>query len=497
MHDDDHKTVTAGAKKRKPQPDGTLELRRQRDGTLRPYWYGRFMVDGRRLSATLGPVLGSPHPSGSVAAPGNDAFEKSRLAALKKLAVKVAEAREKRDAAHWVKRLHQLQHGAPLKTYPVAQLIEAWERLPRRKARGEMNAGYVSAVHATLRRFIAYVETSHPHIKEVGQVTRLVASGFMASDEAVKLSAKTRNDWLKRMRAVFRSLLAEDYIARNPFEGIPLHQVQHVHRRPLSAAEVEGVLLAVAKDDFTRPLIVCALSTALRRGDCCLLRWADVHLDERTGDGAPSLDHVRVKTSKTGETITAPIDARLKPELLRARALPGPLGEFVWPEQAAMIRHNPDGVTLRIQAAFARAGLESTDTHVDRARGMRRASVVDFHSLRTTWITDRLSEGIPIEAVKRTSGHRTTDVVTEHYYKPGDQQHLRTLAGSGVAVPSRDARMLEILRGMTADTWKRDRKQLEVILTGGPGSVRQAGGKTRKGTKRVQPEDGGAMSAAG
>jgi len=57
-----------------------------------------------------------------------------------------------------------------------------------------------------------------------------------------------------------------------------------------------------------------------------------------------------------------------------------------------------------------------TSTHA--AHGMRKASVKDFHSLRTTWITEALTRGVPIETVKRISGTGRFEVVTTHYFRP-------------------------------------------------------------------------------
>ena len=443
-----------------------LELRRQKDGSLRPYWYGRYEVNGKRYCVALGKIEGKPHSSLLLTEAGDKTFEKSRLKALGDLAVKVQEAREKRDAQHWVKRLHELQHGETIKTFPVADLIKAWERMPKKKTREELQPRYVAGLHATLRRFVAFAQTKHPNMKDVGQVTRAVAGEFMAAEEARGLSAKTRNDSLKRLRAVFRSLLNEDLVGRNPFDGIPLHTENHVHRRPLTQEEIANLLKAVADDDFTRPLIVCALSTAMRRGDCCCLKWMDVHLDGKDTVGSPVLDHVIVKTSKTGETVTAPVDERLKAELIRAKANADGRSPYVWPEQAALQADKQQGVSWRVSQAFERAGLGDKETQVKRKRGIRQASVVDFHSLRTTWITDKLAAGIPIEAVKRTSGHRTTDVVTEHYYKPGEQQHLRTLNGDGAGVKSRDEQLRAIIDGMTAKTLKKDKARALALLNG-------------------------------
>jgi hypothetical protein len=50
---------------------------------------------------------------------------------------------------------------------------------------------------------------------------------------------------------------------------------------------------------------------------------------------------------------------------------------------------------------------------------MQKASVKDFHSLRTTWITMALSAGVPMELVRRVTGHSTVEVVLKHYFRPG------------------------------------------------------------------------------
>ncbi len=436
---------------------------------LRPYWYGRFEAGGKRYCVKLCPIEGKPHPSLSLTEAGNREFEKSRKKALALLAVKTEQAREKRDAQHWVKRLHELQTGEAIKAFPVANLAGAWT--PKAKMSEELHPRYVADVHATLRRFIEFMQAKHSNMQDAGQVTPAVAGEFMAAEESrgkdgKKVSAKARNDSLKRMRKVFRDLLKQGIIARNPFDWLNLHAENHVHRRPLTPEEIAKVLTAAEHDDFTRPLFVCALSTAMRRGDCCRLKWVDVHLDEKDAAGRPVPDHVTVKTSKTGETVTAPVDERLRAELLRAREKTGGEG-YVWPEAAEMVKTNADGVTWRVQQTFMRAGLGDEARHAERARGVRRASIVDFHSLRTTWITDKLSAGVPIEAVKRTSGHQTTDVVTEHYFKPDVKQQLDALNGGNHAVGAdRDEQFRRIIGRMTPKTLKKDKARLLAILDG-------------------------------
>ena len=69
----------------------------------------------------------------------------------------------------------------------------------------------------------------------------------------------------------------------------------------------------------------------------------------------------------------------------------------------------------------------NSETREDREQGVRRGSVRDFHSFRVTWVTLALSAGVPMEIVKRVTGHKTTDVVLKHYFKPGKEELKKTL----------------------------------------------------------------------
>ena len=58
----------------------------------------------------------------------------------------------------------------------------------------------------------------------------------------------------------------------------------------------------------------------------------------------------------------------------------------------------------------------------------RRASVLDWHALRVTWVTLALSAGVPMEVARLVTGHKTVEVVLKHYFKPG-REHLRAVLG--------------------------------------------------------------------
>jgi hypothetical protein len=64
-------------------------------------------------------------------------------------------------------------------------------------------------------------------------------------------------------------------------------------------------------------------------------------------------------------------------------------------------------------------------TQAPRECGHRVASIRDWHALRTTFVTLALSAGVPMELVRKVTGHRTVDIVMTHYFRPG-REVLRT-----------------------------------------------------------------------
>lgn len=59
-------------------------------------------------------------------------------------------------------------------------------------------------------------------------------------------------------------------------------------------------------------------------------------------------------------------------------------------------------------------------TRVERKQGAIAASVRDWHALRTSFVSLALSAGVPMELVRRVTGHATVDIVLKHYRRQDD-----------------------------------------------------------------------------
>jgi len=334
-----------------------LEFRKQRDGSLRDVWFGRFEIDGKRFCYNLGVKIGgTPPESLSLLDEGDAAFERSRAAAQAKLESIVEEARTKRDSARLVEKLYEIKTGESIKSVKLEALAEDWLKIPRRR---KPNERYAGQCQSTLRRFAAFVRQENRKADEIAHVTRPVARAFMDAETKRGVTAKTWNDTLKLLRASFKYLLPAGAI--NPFSDTPTRDTETVFRKPFSPEELKAILDAARDDDFIRPILVTGICTAMRRGDCCLLKWKDVDL---------KWHFITVKTAKTGQTVSIPIFPMLREELAgRARGTgstsprPSPQrgegathrpGEgYVFPKQARMYLENPDGITWRVKKVLA------------------------------------------------------------------------------------------------------------------------------------------------
>jgi integrase len=455
-----------------------LEFRRGRDGTLRPHWYGAFMVDGKRYGVNLGiAITGKIPASGSLKDQGDAAFERSRHLAMAKLEEVQSEASRKSTHTHLLERIIEIKSGEAVATVRLDDLGAEWVKIPRRR---QTNLRYAAQCQSTLARFVAFLKATYPKAREIIQVTRPMARAFLEVETQRGVTAKTWNDTLKLLRATFKHLLPGG--ANNPFLGIPTREQETVFRKPFTPEELNAILQAAEADDFIRPVIVIGLCTAMRRGDCCTLKWADVDLNQ---------GFITVKTAKTGQTVSIPIFPKLRDELA---ALPRAGSPFVLPAQARMYAENPDGITWRVRKVFAAAGFADAadrpqaesgeslpaaeptpihrgDIHAERATGLRRASLRDFHSFRVTWVTLALTAGVPLEIVQKVTGHKTADVVLKHYYQPGRDDFRATLQNAMPKLLMKGERtatesILAILDAMTPQSLEHDREQIRRLLAG-------------------------------
>ncbi|QHI68456.1 tyrosine-type recombinase/integrase [Tichowtungia aerotolerans] len=404
-----------------------LEIQKKKDGSLKSnWWYGRFEMDGRNHCINLGVEIKGRIPK-TLRKQGDTAFECSRTLAGAKLKELQSEARNTKTAKHHLQELYEIKAGEDIALIPLKELEAHWEVIPSKRKRATQQT---KRQKASIRQFREFIEANFPAATLMSQITRRMALGWMKDINDKGMSATSYNVKLSLLRGIFEQLGPEAGVIANPFAGIPYRALNTVHRQPFTQEELNQILNHC--DPILRPVVLTAMCTAMRRGDCCRLKWESVDMEG---------GFVTVKTSKTGEVAEIPLFPALRSEL---EHLPR-VSEFVFPEAEEMYRTNIHGLSWRFKKALKNAGI--TDTVVEREDTRMKASVKDFHSLRTTWITMALSAGVPMELVRRVTGHSTVDVVLKHYFRPGKEAFKtaletampKMLTGGGEEAPETEA----------------------------------------------------------
>ena len=433
------------------------------------WWYGRWQQDGQRHCIRLKVKIAGRPPE-----PVNEeAFEASRKIAQEELDKRIAQFKEQKRPEDLLQDLHRVKFGARIGRIALRDLNEAWLRIPRKKQPGK---SYLDWAKSVFNRFTAFVVEENPQVKELAGVSKAIAEAFMRFEEKDKsrgVSPKTFNAELILLRGAFEHLREDAGMLSNPFGRIVTKDKETIHRKPFSPDELKAILAAAQEDRLIRPMIIVGMTTAMRRGDTCLLKWEAIDLKNR---------FVTVKTSKTGSNVAIPMFPLLYDEL---SGLPSKKGIYVFPNLAEAYQRDPDWINKRLRVVFAQAGFADSDDmtdeekkshrgdiHVDRPHGMNKANIRGFHSFRVTWITLALTAGVPMELV-RVTGHKTVDVVLQNYFQPGREEFRRVLQTNMPRLLSNGQittdklpkeQMREILDGMTGESWKKDRDALLALL---------------------------------
>jgi integrase len=197
-----------------------------------------------------------------------------------------------------------------------------------------------------------------------------------------KLTIASVNRELELLRAIFAYARREGWLVRSPFErlrGIISKADERRRDRVLSFDEEKRLLDAC--DDprrrHLRPILICALDTAMRRGEIIKLCWRDVDLDAKTIT-------VTAMNSKTARERTVGMTARLHDELIQ-----------LWEKSPKDLDVSVYGIKDNFQNGFASI---CSDAKIEDFR---------FHDCRHTCITRWVRAGLPIAEIMRLSGHST------------------------------------------------------------------------------------------
>jgi integrase len=301
---------------------------------------------------------GKPNPSGDPEDEGDKDFERSRDKAKNKLESLKIEARADGQTAHLTQRLVEIKTGRKFKVMPIKELPAIAQTLKTKRGRSEDWRKWQVSI---IKRFTEWAVAQG--LRNCIEVTPEIAQDYFSQLDDGAKTVETLKHTKGAFSIVFSKALPEG--VKNPFHTVNIENSfdgrgETENRTPLTE-EQENLLLETARknDPFIYQLIVCALSTGLRRGDVCRLKWESV--DFRA-------EQLNVRTSKTGEKVNIPIMPTLKEVLETQLAQKEDEAEYVFPEAKRLIDSAPDRITYRVKRAFAQVFIDAAKNEPEEAQ---------------------------------------------------------------------------------------------------------------------------------
>lgn len=329
------------------------------------WWYARFLVNGKLRRFPLMEkkggedvrieVKGKRPPSMRHPEKGDAQFLESYRRA------RAAHDRLKEEELTGVavedlaQRIIEAKTGTRLDFVKIKAVPEAWAAIPRKRPPSPQ---YTQTSKATLRRFAAFMRDRFPMVEDLAGVRADQVRAFMESEERRGISPRTWNVSLQLLKTVFSKLEPNADAYRAFLKKTAMKDEDPVHRQPFKDDESEAIIEAARTDEVLRGPIVTALCTAMRRGDCCLLKWSSVDMEA---------GFIEVRTSKTGETAEIPILPALREVLGDAEKK----GAYAFPKAAALYQEDKNELDKRLRRVLALAGFvdEKTAARIQKNKG--------------------------------------------------------------------------------------------------------------------------------
>ena len=245
-----------------------------------------------------------------------------------------------------------------------------------------------------------------PHLgnKKVASLTTSIVQKFYNKLLSEGKSGSLVRDAHLILHQAMDVAVKENLIAKNPTNGTKIPKVEYKPKNILNETQLEMFMDAIKQDELWYDFFYTEITTGLRRGELCGLKWCD--FNETTGQ----LNVVRTVTThkggglKTGETKTQkgtrtiylpPSTVKLLSERKTKVS-----SEWIFPNFYNNSKPiNPAAAYSRLKTILKKADLPS----------------VRFHDLRHTFATHALSSGVDARTLSGILGHTNASFTLDTY----------------------------------------------------------------------------------
>lgn len=226
------------------------------------------------------------------------------------------------------------------------------------------------------------------------------------------LSGRTVHGIHTTLHHALKTAMEQNLIPNNPAAEVDPPKFDGAPMKILTESQLDAFMKAIEKDEFWHDFFYTAVTTGLRRGEICALRWEDFDKKQGTLHIRRTLHKEKGKPYTTGDTKTYAGTRKIvlppsTAQLLRKRKKAA-LTEWIFPNPL-----NPEQPTApstaynRLKALLKEAGLPD----------------IRFHDIRHTFATHALSSGVDAKTLAGILGHTKASFTLDTYtHTTGDMQ---------------------------------------------------------------------------
>jgi len=209
------------------------------------------------------------------------------------------------------------------------------------------------------------------------------------SDRKKVVELSTINRDLATLRNMLNKAVDWRMIESSPFKGVKLFKVSNINLRIISNEEFNKLYESSSLD--LKPILLCAITTGMRRGELLNLKWNDTNLNN---------GYIKVRDSKNYESRTIPINTTLLKAL------------------SDLKKHSESEYVFKY-----RKSIQKTWTNALKTSGIAHCR---FHDLRHTFASRLVMSGVDIVTVKELMGHKDIKM-TMRYSHPTPEHKLHAV----------------------------------------------------------------------